>query len=82
MKVEKVTHNGKVRVVVIRGLDSFPEGLVMAPATFDLLRESLEGKYGRPEETEREATAEELAMVVVVTSELRGTKPKSGNGHG
>ena len=80
VRVEKVTHNGKVRVVVIRGLDSFPEGLVMAPATFELLRQPLEREYGPAEEVERKATAEELAMVVVVTSELRGGRPKRGNG--
>ena len=82
MNVEKVTHGGKVRVVIIRGLDDFPEGLVMAPATFELLREPLEDKNGPAEEVEREATAEELAMVVVVTAELRGGRPKRGNGAG
>ena len=82
MRVEKVTHKGKVRVVVIRGLDSFPEGLVMGLATFELIRQPLERKYGPAEEAEREATAEELAMVVVVTSELRGGRPKKGNGAG
>ena len=82
MRVEKVTHGGKVRVVVVQGVDSFPEGLVMAPGTWEVLREPLASKYGPPEEVEREATAEEVAMMAVVSLELRGASPQRGNGTG
>ena len=82
MRVEKVSHNGKVRVVVVLGVESFPEGLVMAPETWRVLAEPLARKYGPPEEVEREATTEEVAMMVVVSQELRGTRPQGGNGRG
>ena len=82
MRVEKITHKGRVRVVVVAGLDAFPEGLVMAPETFEVLRKPLAYKYGPPEELVREATPEEVAMMVVVSQELRGTGSKRGNGHG
>lgn len=82
VRVEKITHDGKVRVVAVTGLESFPEGLVMAPETFEALREPLESKYGPSEMVEREATTEEVAMMVVVSQELRGTRPKGGNGRG
>ena len=82
MRVEKISHAGKVRVVAVTGLESFPEGLVMAPETFEALREPLEHAYGLPEVVEREATTEEVAMMVVVSQELRGTMPKGGNGRG
>lgn len=82
MRVEKIIHNGKVRVVAVTGLEAYPEGLVMSVATYGLLRQSLERKYGLPDVVEREATPAELALTAVVSSELRGTRPKKGNGAG
>ncbi|KKN36998.1 hypothetical protein LCGC14_0768090 [marine sediment metagenome] len=82
VRVEKITHNGKVRLVAVTGLESYPEGLVMDQATFELLRQSLERKYGPPEVVEREATREELAMVAVLSTQLLGVRPKRGNGAG
>jgi hypothetical protein len=82
VRVEKISHGGKVRVVAVTGLESFPEGLVMAPETFESLRGPLESKYGPSEVVEREATPEEVAMMVVVAQGLRGVMPKGGNGRG
>ena len=77
IRVEIIVHEGKRRSVAIFGLESIPEGAVMTPVDYELLRPKLLAKYGAFEEKEVAASDEMLAVVEEIRSELAH---EGGNG--